>query len=139
MLNRLFGWMIGAAGLALGLVQPALAHPHIMIDARTTIGFDDQGRVARLKHNWTFDTAFSVWMVQGLDTNGDGAVTPDEMQKLADENTFNLADFGFYTVAGDGMQFTATGDQGMVFEDNRVTLSFSLDAIEPQAVGERFE
>jgi len=131
--------MIGAAGLALGLVQPVLAHPHIMIDARTTIGFDGQGRVARLHHSWTFDTAFSVWMVQGLDTNGDGAVTPDEMQELADENTFNLADFGFYTVAGDGMRFTATGDQGMVYENNRVTLSFSIDAVEPQSVGERFE
>ena len=130
---------MGAALIALGLAQPALAHPHIMIDSRTTIGFDDAGRVARLHHDWTFDTAFSVWMVQGLDTNGDGAVTPDEMQDLADENMLGLADFGFYTYAGDNMAFTAVGDQGMVYEDNRVTLSFSLDAVEPQPIGERFE
>lgn len=110
-----------------------------MIDARTTITLDEVGRVARLHHDWTFDTAFSVWMVQGLDTNGDGAVTPDEMQGLADENTVSLADFGFYTYAGDNMRFTPTGDQGMVYEDNRVTLSFSLDAVTPQPVGERFE
>lgn len=110
-----------------------------MIDAKTVIGFDDQGRVNRLQHSWTFDTAFSVWMVQGLDSNGDGNVTPDEMQGLADENMAGLKDFDFYTYAGDGMTFTPAGDQGMVYADNRVTLSFSIDAVAPQPVGERFE
>ncbi|SMQ71044.1 ABC-type nickel/cobalt efflux system, permease component RcnA [Devosia lucknowensis] len=125
--------------VVLGVAQPAQAHPHIMIDAKTTIGFDNAGRVARLHHSWTFDTAFSVWMVQGLDANGDGEVTSDEMQELADENMLGLADFGFYTYAGDGMAFQAVGDQRMVYDDNRVTLDFSIDAVTPQAAGERFE
>lgn len=128
-----------AAVSAVVFAQPVLAHPHIMIDAKAMIRFDDQGRVARLRHSWTFDTAFSVWMVQGLDTNGDGLVTPDEMQDLADENTASLADYGFYTYAGNDMAFSAIGDQGMVYEDNRVTLSFSLDAQAPQPPGDRFE
>jgi nickel/cobalt exporter len=138
-LKRLFGPIVGAAAVALGLAQPALAHPHIMIDARTTISFDAEGRIARLHHSWTFDTAFSVWMVQGLDTNGDGTVVPAEMQDLADENMVGLGDFHFYTYAGDDMEFTAVGDQGMVYQDNRVTLDFSVDAVTPQAPGERFE
>ena len=131
--------MLGAAGVALGLAQPAFAHPHIMIDAKTTVRFDDEGRVAGLRHSWTFDTAFSVWMVQGLDTDGDGGVSPQEMQGLADENMVGLGDFHFYTYAGEDMAFTAVGDQGMVYEDNRVTLDFSIDAVTPQAAGERFE
>jgi nickel/cobalt exporter len=134
-----FGRLIGAALVALGLAQPALAHPHILIDNKTAIGFDADGRVARLHHSWTFDAAFSVWMVQGLDTNGDGAVTPDEMQDLADENMLSLGDFGFYTYAGDAMEFTAADDQRMAYENNRVTLDFSLEAVTPQPVGERFE
>jgi len=121
------------------IAQPVMAHPHILIDAKATIRFDDQGRVAGLHHSWTFDTAFSVWMVQGLDTNGDGSVSPAEMQDLADENMLGLADFGFYTYAGDDMAFTALGDQGMVFEDNRVTLDYSIEAVAPQPIGERFE
>ncbi|WP_338720355.1 DUF1007 family protein [Devosia sp. XK-2] len=128
------------AALAAALfAQPVLAHPHILIDAKTVVRFDDAGRVAGLHHSWTFDTAFSVWMVQGLDTNGDGEVTPDEMQDLADENMAGLVDFGFYTYAGDGMTFAPAGDQGMAYRDNRVTLDFSIDAIAPQPVGERFE
>ena len=131
--------MLGAAVVALGLAQPVVAHPHIMIDAKATVRFDDQGRIAGFTHSWTFDTAFSVWMVQGLDTDGDGTVRPAEMQGLADENMVGLGDFHFYTYAGDEMEFTAVGDQGMVYEDNRVTLTYSIDAVEPQAPGERFE
>ena len=138
-MRRLFGPIVGAAAVALGLAQPVLAHPHILIDARTTISFDAEGRVARLHHRWTFDTAFSVWMVQGLDTDGDGTVSPAEMQDLADENIVGLSDFHFYTYAGDDMAFSAVGDQGMVYQDNRVILDFSVDAVTPQTPGERFE
>ncbi|MHA6297409.1 HoxN/HupN/NixA family nickel/cobalt transporter [Devosia sp. CAU 1758] len=131
--------LIGAALVALGLAQPAFAHPHIMIDAKAVVRLDEAGRVTALHHSWTFDTAFSVWMVQGLDTDGDGVVTAAEMQELADENMLGLADYGFYTYAGDGMDFTAIGDQKMVYADNRVTLDYTITATTPQPVGERFE
>lgn len=127
------------AAMMLGLAQPAIAHPHIFIDAQVGISLDAQGRLTTLRHSWTFDSAFSVWMVQGLDSDGDGEVTPAEMQELADENMIGLADFGFYTVAGDNMAFAAMGDQRMRYENNRVILDFSIAALEPQAVGERFE
>ncbi|MBN9335319.1 DUF1007 family protein [Devosia sp.] len=137
----------GAAALRLvalflvtaGLAQPALAHPHIFIDAKVDVIFDDAGRIAELRHNWTFDTAFSVWMVQGLDTNGDGIVSSEEMQELADENMVGLADYGFYTFAGDGMAFTSSGDQRMTYTNNRVTLDYSIKATQPVAPGARFE
>lgn len=131
--------VIAAALVCLGLVQPAQAHPHIFIDAKVTVGFDDQGRIATLHNSWTFDTAFSVWMVQGLDTNGDGEVTPDEMQELADQNVSSLADFAFYTYAGDGMSFTSLNDQQMHYTDERVTLDFTIKADQPMAPGHRFE
>lgn len=123
----------------LGLSQPALAHPHIFIDAEVEVVFNDAGEIATLRHAWTFDTAFSVWMVQGLDTNGDGIVSTEEMQELADENMIGLADYGFYTFAGDGMAFTAAGDQRMRYEDNRVTLDYAINATQPVAPGSDFE
>lgn len=119
--------------------QPALAHPHILIDAKLSVGFDAQGRIASLRNSWTFDSAFSVWMVQGLDTDGDGTVSSAEMQELADENMVGLADYGFYTYAGDGMDFTPVGDQRMTYENNRVTLEFSVAAVAAEAPGPRFE
>jgi nickel/cobalt exporter len=133
------GHFLGVSLVTLGLVQPALAHPHIMIDAKVDIRFDGEGRIASLHHSWTFDTAFSVWMVQGLDTNGDGTVSGEELQPLADENMVGLAEYDFYTFAGDGMEFVASGDQRMRYEDNQVTLDFTIDAVAPQAPGGRFE
>lgn len=133
------GGLAIAALAGLTLTQPVLAHPHIFIDAKVGVVFDDAGAITALRHSWTFDTAFSVWMVQGLDTNGDGVVGSEEMQELADENMLGLEDFGFYTFAGDGMDFVASGDQRMSYADNRVTLDFSIDAVAPQPAGARFE
>ena len=126
----------------LALTAPAVAHPHILIDAKATIVFDDAGNISGLRHAWSFDTAFSAWMVQGLDVNGDRIVSPDEMQGLADENMIGLADYGFYTYAGEGdalMAFTPAGDQGMVYEDGHVVLSYSVNAATPMAVKGQFE
>ena len=134
--------MVGAAAVLLTLATPALAHPHIFIDAKVTVEFDANGAVAGLRHAWTFDSAFSAWMVQGLDTNGDRETSPAEMQGLADENMIGLADYGFYTYAGEGdalMAFTPRGDQRMVYQDGRVTLSYSADAVAPMPVSGRFE
>lgn len=134
-------WRTWTAAMAIALVglAQAQAHPHIFIDGKVAVGFDEQGRVATLRNSWTFDTAFSVWMVQGLDTDGDGVVSSEEMQELADENMIGLADFGFYTYAGDNLALQAVGDQRMSYADNRVTLDFSLAAVAPQAPGLRFE
>lgn len=125
-----------------GLALPAMAHPHILIDARVGIIFDDSDAVSGLRHEWRFDSAFSAWMIQGLDTNGDRETSPEELQELADENMIGLADYGFYTYAGDErspMAFTPLGDQRMVYADGHVTLSYSLVATEPQPVAGRFE
>ncbi|GLQ08623.1 hypothetical protein GCM10007913_05550 [Devosia yakushimensis] len=129
------------AGL-LALMTPAWAHPHIFIDAKVNVVFDDSGAVIGLKHDWTFDAAFSAWVIQGLDTNGDGVTSSEEMQGLADENMTGLADFEFYTFAGsqdDLLHFQPAGDQRMVYEDGRVTLSYSLKTERPHPAGPRFE
>ncbi len=139
--KALLARLLGAAAVLLGLAGPALAHPHIWIDAEIGVVFEGDA-VSALRHRWTFDTAFSAWIVQGLDSDGDGLVSPAELQPLADENVADLGDFGFYTFAGASdapMQFRAVGDQHMAYEDGRVTLSFTLDAMTPQRVGPRFE
>ena len=126
----------------LAAVLPVSAHPHIFINAKVTVVFDADGAVAGLRHDWTFDTAFSAWMIQGLDTDGDRETSPAELQSLADENMVGLADFGFYTYAGEGdalMSFTAAGDPRMVFADGRTTLSYSVNATQPLPVTGRFE
>ena len=135
-MRRLF-----AASLAL-FATPVAAHPHIFVDATAVIVFDDAGRLSEIRNSWTFDEAFSVWQTQGLDTNGDGITSSEEMQELADENLIGLGEYGFYTYAGVGeetLPLVAAGSAKFVYEDNRSTLTFAVSPQEPYRIRQPLE
>ncbi len=133
--------IVVAAALALG-VGTAVAHPHIWIDAKARITFNDAGELVGIHNTWTFDEAFSVWQTQGLDTNGDGVTSSEEMQELADENVRGLADYGFYTLVGEGDESLplASMDNGRFdFADGRSTLNFGVEPQGPYRIKRRLE
>src|SRR4051812_36597021 len=114
---------------ALGLVGPALAHPHVWITAEAEIVYAPDGKVAAIRHAWTFDPAYSSFATQGLDKNGDGVLTPDKLQELAKENAESLADFDYFTVLkanGSKPAFDGPRDYRMTYHDGELTLAFVL-------------
>lgn len=124
------------------MAAPALAHPHIFIDAKARIVFDDNGNLAAIENEWTFDEAFSAWQIQGLDTDGDGVTSSEEMQELADENMIGLAEYQFYTFAGEGeenLRFAAAGNARFVHENGRSTLSFAVRPETPYRIRDALE
>lgn len=125
--------------LSVGVVS---AHPHIFVDARATISFNAFGQLETIQNEWTFDEAFSVWQVQGLDIDDNGVTTPQEMQSLADENLAALADFGFYTSVGEGdqaLELKPVGPASFSFSGNRSTLTFSVAPATPFLAPDRLE
>jgi ABC-type nickel/cobalt efflux system permease component RcnA/ABC-type uncharacterized transport system substrate-binding protein len=140
---RLVTKLLASTAVVLGFASAAEAHPHIFIDAGAIITFSDTGELVSIRNSWTFDEPFSVWQVQGLDVNGDGVTTSAEMQELADENITGLAEYGFYTSAGDGtetVRFVAEGGATFDYTNNRSTLRFGI-APEggPHPIGGRLE
>jgi ABC-type nickel/cobalt efflux system permease component RcnA/ABC-type uncharacterized transport system substrate-binding protein len=130
------------AVLAALLPLPALAHPHIFVDARATITFDDAGQVVGIHNSWTFDEAYSAWAVQGLDTNLDGKVTREELQPLADDNMQGLSEYEYYTFAGEGpdnLKFAFGSNPTMDFVDGRQTLDFDVALDTPYAIRDHLE
>ena len=114
---------------ALGLAGPVLAHPHVWVTAKAEIVYAPDGKVTAVRHAWTFDPAYSSYVTQGLDKNGDGVLTPGELQDLAEENAESLSDFGYFTVMkanGAKPAFDAPRDYGMTFENGQATLAFLL-------------
>ncbi len=133
--------VVMVAALALG-TGAAEAHPHIWIDAKARISFNDAGELVAIHNSWTFDSAFSVWQTQGLDTNGDGVTSSEEMQELADENVRGLADYGFYTLAGEGdesLPLAALDNGRFAYADGRSTLTFGVEPQEPYRIKGRLE
>lgn len=119
-----------------------MAHPHIWIDAKARIVFNEQGELANIYNTWTFDEAFSVWQIQGLDTNNDGITSSEEMQELADENLKGLAEYKFYTLAGEGdatLPMASMDDGKFVFKDSRSTFTFGIEPQGPYRIKGKFE
>jgi nickel/cobalt exporter len=130
--------MLGAALLP----SAALAHPHIFVEAKATITFDDAGRVVGIHNSWTFDEAYSAWAVQGLDTDLDGVVSREELQPLADDNMQGLSEYEYYTFAGEGpnnLKFAYGSNPTMDFVDGRQTLNFDVALDAPYAIRDRLE
>ncbi len=103
-MTSLRSFLVVLAGLFLAVLagaMPAAAHPHVFVQARATVVYDDQGQVVAIDHVWQFDDAFSVYALQGLDTDGDGKFSREELQELAKINIDSLKDFGFFTFGDD--------------------------------------
>lgn len=119
-----------AALLALALsTGAAQAHPHVFVDARADLVFDDAGRVVAVRNVWRFDDAYSAFATQGLDTDGDGRLTVEELKPLADVNVESLKDFAYFTflAAGDrDIDFKAPTEYWLQSDDGLLTLYFTL-------------
>ena len=87
---------IGASAML--MVTPALAHPHVWIEMRSDVVFNDQGLITGLNLMWTFDDAYAQIALDGLDTNGDGVYSQAELEPLTKENIESLKDYDFFTV-----------------------------------------
>jgi ABC-type nickel/cobalt efflux system permease component RcnA/ABC-type uncharacterized transport system substrate-binding protein len=128
---------LGAALVVLGPI-PAFAHPHIFIDALATVTFDDAGEITSIHNTWQFDEAYSAWSIQGLDTNKDGVYSRAELQPLADDNMDGLADYEYYTFAGEGsdpnLKFVHGSSPTIDYKDGKTTLNFDIALQQPYAI-----
>lgn len=134
--------VVVALVLGAAMVAPVVAHPHIFIDAKATITFDDAGQVVSVHNSWTFDEAYSAWAVQGLDANLDGTVSPEELQPLADDNMQGLSEYEYYTFAGEGpdnLKFAFGSNPAMDYTDGRQTLNFDVALDAPYAIQDHLE
>lgn len=130
-----------ALACCVGLAAPAAAHPHVFVSARAEILYAPDGAVRALKHIWSFDEAYSAYITQGLDKNGDGKLTPDELAELAKVNVESLPDVGFFTTAkanGKAQEFGQPADAGLVFENKILTLTYTLPLKTPAHANRSF-
>jgi ABC-type uncharacterized transport system substrate-binding protein len=129
-------WAVHAAGLAAmaATVSPAAAHPHVWIEMRSDVVFNDQGLITAMNLMWTFDDGYAQMALDGLDTNRDGVYSPSELDPLTKENIASLKDYGFFTVMRYNGAKQALGEVtefGQIYSNDKLQLHLQVPLATP--------
>ena len=114
------------------LTTGAQAHPHVWTTVRSEIVLGPDHQIVAVRHHWTFDEFYTAMAVQGLDTNGDGIYSAEELKPLAKVNVKSLKDFDYFTyvhLAGDEdnlMKLKPPENYSLDYDKNLLTLNFTL-------------
>jgi ABC-type uncharacterized transport system substrate-binding protein len=124
-------WAAPAALLAslAAATGPAVAHPHVWIEMRSDVVFNDQGQVTALNLMWTFDDSYAQMALDGLDSNGDGVYSPSEIEPLTKENIASLKDYEYFTVMRFNGEKQALGEVtefGQIWSNNKLQLHMQV-------------
>lgn len=129
------GLALAAATMATVLASTgASAHPHVWVTMQETVLYD-KGTVTGLQQAWTFDEFYTQQAVEGLDKNGDGKYSREELAELAKVNIDGLKEFAYFTYAKLGetpLKFKPPIDYWLDYTDKGIlTLHFTLPLEQP--------
>ncbi len=127
----------GATILALLLISTGIAsaHPHVWIAVETEVLTGPGQEITGFQHKWTFDEMYSEFAVNGLDTNGDGVYSEEELRPLGQTNIEALKDFEYFTFAFLGKEKLPLGEPApgyrLEYKNKLLTLYFTLPLAAP--------
>ena len=75
--------------------QTSFAHPHVFIEQKTKIIFDDIG-LAGFKIHWKFDEMFSVMIGEDFDTDKNGILDKNEVATIKEKAFGYIAPHNYY-------------------------------------------
>ena len=112
------------------------AHPHVWATVRSEILLDPNHQITGIRHAWTFDEFYSAMAVQGLDKNGDGVFSAEELKPLAEVNINSLKEFDYFTFVhigdGDNLPLKPPENYSLDYDKGLLTLHFTLPLEKPQ-------
>ena len=113
----------------------ARAHPHVWVSVETELQTGPNQEITGFRHKWTFDELYSEFAIQGLDINGDGIYSEEELKPLAQTNVEALKEFEYFTFPFLGNAKLPLKEPGtdyrLVYHDKLLTLYFTLPLATP--------
>lgn len=128
--------MLLAAAALTGGALPAGAHPHVWATVRSEVIFGPGQEITGIRHAWTFDEFYTAMAVQGLDADGDGVYSKEELMPLAKVNVESLQEFDYFTfvqLGGDEtlLPLKPPVDYWVDYDKTVLTLHFTLPLEKP--------
>lgn len=118
------------AALAAG---PVRAHPHVWVNVEATVTYQN-GTIVGIGQKWSFDDMYTAMAVQGLDANGDGTYSKEELAELAKVNIDSMKEFSYFTVAklgGQPVKFKDPENAWLEHKDGILSLHFTMPFDQP--------
>jgi ABC-type uncharacterized transport system substrate-binding protein len=125
------GLIVVFAALPAGL---ACAHPHVWVTMETEVDLGPNKEIVGFKHKWTFDEMYTSFAIEGLDTNGDGVYSEEELRPLAQTNVEALKEFDYFTFPFIGktkVPLKEPADYRIEYKNKLLTLYFTLPLVTP--------
>ena len=123
------------AAMMAGFAGPqAQAHPHVWIEMRSDVVFTDDGLIKGVDLEWTFDDAYMQVALEGLDLDGDGLYSQNELDPLTKVNISMLKDYEYFTVMranGEQQKIGEVTDFGQIWSNNKLTLHLQVPLEKP--------
>jgi ABC-type uncharacterized transport system substrate-binding protein len=127
-------YIVMAAMMACFTGSEVQAHPHVWIDMQSDVVFTDDGLIKGVDLEWTFDDGYTQMALDGLDVDGDGLYSQDELAPLTKENIESLKDYEYFTVMranGEQQKIGEVTDYGQIWSNNKLTLHFQVPLVKP--------
>jgi ABC-type uncharacterized transport system substrate-binding protein len=125
------GFALGVAGACSG----AVAHPHVLPSVRASIVFDERGEITGVRQSWTYDHAYSAFILKTAGKSPAGSLSEGELKTFLESQVAALGKHSFFTTARSQavtVDFAAPQDVAFVqLPDARLELSFFLPLASP--------
>jgi ABC-type uncharacterized transport system substrate-binding protein len=108
---------------------PALAHPHIFVDAKFEVVAAPDGSISELRNIWHFDEVFSSSVVMDFDKGDNQTLSASELKAVGKTVRDSLAQYNYYTnVTSNGKAVPMAKPDAVQadYKDGSLTLTFSL-------------
>ncbi|WP_208352213.1 DUF1007 family protein [Pseudaestuariivita rosea] len=106
---------------SLSLPVSAMAHPHVFVETRLGLIYNDAGQLEAVRVGWVYDEFYSLLIMEEmrLDPDYDGVLTDDELTQLKgfDLNWIEGFEGDLYI---DGVEFAGPVADDIALEDGRI-------------------
>jgi ABC-type uncharacterized transport system substrate-binding protein len=67
------------------------------VTVRSEILLNPDHQITGIRHAWTFDELYTAMAMQGVDTNGDGILSKEELKPVVESMVNSLKPFDYFT------------------------------------------